>query len=140
MMGLKAVGLISGGKDSIFAIYYARELGHDICAVATLLPTEGTTESDSFMYQSIGTGITAAIAECMDIPHYTRVVEGKPICTETLHYKKTEGDEVEDLFNLLSHVKVCKGMLAASMKKTFLVFFFFLHSFLYCRSLALSNS
>lgn len=103
---LKAVGLLSGGKDSIFAMHYARELGHSICAVATLLPRGDAIETDSYMYQSVGTHMTAAIAKCLGVPHFSAQVNGQPILTETLNYKHTAGDEVEDLCALLLRVKV----------------------------------
>ncbi|CDJ64975.1 YLR143W-like protein, related [Eimeria necatrix] len=105
MGALKAVGLLSGGKDSIFAMHYARELGHSICAVATLLPRGDAIETDSYMYQSVGTHMTAAIAECLGVPHFSAQVNGQPILTETLNYKHTAGDEVEDLCALLLRVK-----------------------------------
>lgn len=107
-MGMKAVGLVSGGKDSIFAMHCARELGHNICAVATLLPRGGALETDSYMYQSVGTAMTAAIAECLGVPYFHANVTGRPILTETLNYEATAGDEVEDLHALLLHVKVRK--------------------------------
>lgn len=105
-MGMKAVGLVSGGKDSVFAMHCAHELGHHICAVATLLPRDGLLETDSFMYQSVGTALTMAIAECLGIPYFSAYVKGQPLATDTLSYHTTKGDEVEDLHDLLLRVKV----------------------------------
>ncbi|KAL8275297.1 hypothetical protein Esti_000746 [Eimeria stiedai] len=104
-MGKKTVGLASGGKDSIFALHWAREMGHPICAVATLLPRDNLVEADSYMYQSVGTAVTSAVAECLGVPHFCASVRGRPINTEHLNYETTAGDEVEDLYDLLSQVK-----------------------------------
>ncbi|KAL8435985.1 hypothetical protein ACSSS7_002030 [Eimeria intestinalis] len=104
-MGKKTVGLVSGGKDSIFALHWAREMGHRICAVATLLPRDELVEADSYMYQSVGTEMTSAVAECLGVPHFCATVRGRPINTESLNYQTTAGDEVEDLYELLSRVK-----------------------------------
>ncbi|KAL8425481.1 hypothetical protein Efla_002602 [Eimeria flavescens] len=102
---MKAVGLVSGGKDSIFAMHCAHELGNSICAVATLLPRDDLLESDSYMYQSVGTRMTAAVAACLGVPHFCAEVRGKPLSTESLDYETTSGDEVEDLHGLLLRVK-----------------------------------
>ncbi|KAL8450400.1 hypothetical protein Emag_003246 [Eimeria magna] len=104
-MAKKTAGLVSGGKDSIFALHCAREMGHRICAVATLLPRDSRVETDSYMYQSVGTKITSAVAECLGVPHFCASVRGRPINTDNLDYETTSGDEVEDLYDLLSQVK-----------------------------------
>lgn len=105
-MGVDFVGLVSGGKDSVFAIHVSQQLGHSLRAVATLLPRGGVAESDSYMYQSVGTNIVCSVAECMKVPFYCRQVKGLPLQTESLNYFTTPGDEVEDLFALLQQVKV----------------------------------
>lgn len=50
---MKVVGLISGGKDSIYNLYRCKEEGHEIVCLANLKPKTGT-EIDSYMYQSVG--------------------------------------------------------------------------------------
>jgi diphthine-ammonia ligase len=40
-MGLDAVALVSGGKDSVFAAMMAESYGHRIVAVGNLLPAVG---------------------------------------------------------------------------------------------------
>ncbi|XP_026192219.1 uncharacterized protein LOC34621908 [Cyclospora cayetanensis] len=104
-MGLQAVGLVSGGKDSVFALQCAVALGHRICAIATLLPRNNALEADSYMYQSVGTGVTGAIAECMGIPLFSSEIRGRPLLINSLSYETTPGDEVEDLYDLLVLVK-----------------------------------
>jgi diphthine-ammonia ligase len=46
---MKIVGLISGGKDSIFNLIKCIEEGHELVALANLYPVD-TDELDSFMY------------------------------------------------------------------------------------------
>lgn len=48
------VALVSGGKDSCYAMYLAQQEGHEIVALANLLPAEHQPdELDSFMYQTV---------------------------------------------------------------------------------------
>ena len=90
----------------MYAIHCARRLGFSIRAVATLLPRENAVETDSYMYQSVGTTLGAAVAECLGVPHYSAHVKGQPINTETLQYTFDPNDEVNDLQLLLERVKV----------------------------------
>ena len=63
-------------------------------------------ELDSFMFQTVGHEGIAAYAEAMRIPLYRRVTKGLAIKRE-LVYSPEDGDEVEDLYQLLKTVKVC---------------------------------
>lgn len=48
------VALVSGGKDSVMSIMMCQRYGHQIVALANLLPaTDSTEELDSFMYQTV---------------------------------------------------------------------------------------
>ncbi|KAH8585222.1 ATpase [Cryptosporidium sp. chipmunk genotype I] len=99
----KVVGLISGGKDSIFNLLCCKSVGFEILALANLTP-DNIVEIDSYMYQSIGKELVPLISECMEIPLVSRTISGKAINQE-INYKTTQGDEVEDLFELLKSVK-----------------------------------
>ncbi|CDJ46381.1 hypothetical protein, conserved [Eimeria brunetti] len=103
-MQKKAVALVSGGKDSVYAIHCARQAGFSIIAVATLLPRDNAAETDSYMYQSVATNLGVAIAECLGVPHYSAHVKGRPVNTETLQYTFDSDDEVHDLLLLLKRV------------------------------------
>ena len=60
-----------------------------------------TVETDSYMYQSVGSDAVPLIAEALDIPLVLRRIEGEPQ-DDTLNYDKgEENDEVEDLYALL---------------------------------------
>ena len=67
------VGLMSGGKDSVFSLIKCAEYGHTLVCLANLhaaagaLP-EGTEELDSYMYQTVGAAVIPAIADCLGLP------------------------------------------------------------------------
>ncbi|KOM38583.1 hypothetical protein LR48_Vigan03g196500 [Vigna angularis] len=83
---MKVVALVSGGKDSCYAMMKAIHYGHEIVALANLMPLDDSVdELDSYMYQTVGHQIIVRHQE--------------------LGYKETQGDEVEDLFTLLREVK-----------------------------------
>ncbi|KAJ1605312.1 PP-loop ATPase, partial [Cryptosporidium canis] len=100
----RVVGLISGGKDSIFNLLCCKSLGLEVSALANLQPPENVVEADSYMYQSIGREFIPLIAECMEVPLVRRRILGKAVNQE-MTYNATAGDEVEDLFELLKDVK-----------------------------------
>ncbi|KAJ8919563.1 hypothetical protein NQ315_002185 [Exocentrus adspersus] len=81
---MKVVALISGGKDSTFNMMQCIAAGHEIVALANLVP-HSRTEIDSYMYQSVG-------HECICN------AKGKT-------YEPCDNDEVEDLYSLLEMVK-----------------------------------
>ena len=66
---MKFVGLLSGGKDSVYNIVECVANGHELVCVANLFPApkeEGNEgkgiETDSFMYQTVGVEIAPMIA------------------------------------------------------------------------------
>ncbi|KAJ6761596.1 protein of unknown function 71 DUF71 -CONTAINING PROTEIN [Salix koriyanagi] len=102
---MKVVALVSGGKDSCYAMMKCIEYGHEIVALANLMPADDSVdELDSFMYQTVGHQIIASYAECMGLPLFRRRIQGSTR-HQTLNYKTTPGDEVEDMFVLLNEVK-----------------------------------
>lgn len=102
---MKVVGLVSGGKDSCYAMMRCIDYGHEIVALANLLPLEDSVdELDSYMYQTVGHQIIVTYAQCMGLPLLRRRIRGTSRHQE-LKYTETHGDEVEDLMILLSEVK-----------------------------------
>ncbi|MCO5605345.1 hypothetical protein L7F22_059528 [Adiantum nelumboides] len=102
---MKVVALISGGKDSCYAMMRCLDYGHEIVALANLLPMdESVDELDSFMYQTVGHQVVVAYAQCMGLPLYRRRIQGSSRLQE-LRYIQTENDEVEDLLILLRAVQ-----------------------------------
>lgn len=73
---MKVVALISGGKDSTFNMMQCIAAGHEIVALANLIP-HNKTEIDSFMYQSVGHEAIDLIAAAMDLPLYKKETMGK---------------------------------------------------------------
>lgn len=100
---MKLVALISGGKDSCFSMYKCIEEGHEIVALANLVPISGE-EEDSYMYQTVGSEAVGYYAQAMNLPLYRREIKGKPI-NQNGTYERIEGDEVEDLYELLKSIQ-----------------------------------
>ncbi len=82
------------------------EHGHEIVALANLykIATEGNEDADSFCFQSVGQEIVPMIAECMELPLIRRETDMKAKVT-SMAYEATEGDEVEDLYELVKEAK-----------------------------------
>ncbi|XP_023807182.1 diphthine--ammonia ligase isoform X2 [Oryzias latipes] len=100
---MKVVALISGGKDSCYNMMQCVAAGHRIVALANLRPAH-TDELDSYMYQTVGHQAIELYAEAMDLPLYRHTIQGSSLDTSR-NYSETEGDEVEDLYQLLHLVK-----------------------------------
>uniref|UniRef100_A0A672H7N5 Diphthine--ammonia ligase n=1 Tax=Salarias fasciatus TaxID=181472 RepID=A0A672H7N5_SALFA len=109
---MKVVALISGGKDSCYNMMQCVAAGHRIVALANLRPAH-TDELDSYMYQTVGHQAIELYADAMDLPLYRRTIQGSSLDTSR-SYRQTEGDEVEDLYQLLQLVKEKEGVEAVS--------------------------
>ncbi|XP_051138372.1 diphthine--ammonia ligase [Andrographis paniculata] len=102
---MKVVALVSGGKDSCYAMMKCQQYGHEIVALANLMPVDDAQdEIDSYMYQTVGHQIVVSYAQCMGIPLFRRRIHGSTR-HHALSYSTTPGDEVEDMFILLEEVK-----------------------------------
>lgn len=99
---MKFVGLLSGGKDSLFAVGKAIAQGHKLVCTANLYNSQ---ELDSFMFQTVGTVMVPAISNSLKVPLVTRELTGKSLC-KNLTYSLTQQDEVEDLYELLLEAKL----------------------------------
>ncbi|TIB92943.1 hypothetical protein E3Q19_01666 [Wallemia mellicola] len=101
---MKYVGLISGGKDSIFNLLHCRNNGHELIAVANLKNGGAYEEMDSYMFQTVGLSILPLIAQSLGVELYEGLIKGTPINQQST-YEQTLNDETEDLFELLQTVK-----------------------------------
>ncbi|XP_059209978.1 diphthine--ammonia ligase [Centropristis striata] len=110
---MKVVALISGGKDSCYNMMQCVAAGHRIVALANLRPAN-TDELDSYMYQTVGHQAIDLYGEAMELPLYRRTIQGSSLDTSR-NYSVTEGDEVEDLYELLHLVKEKEGVEAVSV-------------------------
>ncbi|XP_076021750.1 diphthine--ammonia ligase [Genypterus blacodes] len=110
---MKVVALISGGKDSCYNMMQCVAAGHKIAALANLRPAN-TDELDSYMYQTVGHQAIELYGEAMDLPLYRRTIQGSSLEIGR-DYSETEGDEVEDLYQLLHLVKEKEGVEGVSV-------------------------
>uniref|UniRef100_A0A8C5BPU2 Diphthine--ammonia ligase n=1 Tax=Gadus morhua TaxID=8049 RepID=A0A8C5BPU2_GADMO len=110
---MKVVALISGGKDSCYNMMQCVASGHEIVALANLRPAS-TDELDSYMYQTVGHQAIDLYSEAMDLPLYRHTIQGSSLAIGR-DYSQTEGDEVEDLFQLLHLVKEKEAVEAVSV-------------------------
>ncbi|XP_016092870.1 diphthine--ammonia ligase [Sinocyclocheilus grahami] len=112
---MRVAALISGGKDSCYNMLQCVSAGHSIVALANLMPhTHVPDELDSYMYQTVGHRAVGLYAEAMGVPLYRRTIEGSSLHTAR-EYSQTEGDEVEDLYQLLKLVKEKERVEAVSV-------------------------
>ena len=96
--------------------------GHELVALANLHPKKDignklrclecssfirslTDELDSYMYQSVGHEMIDLIAQAMELPLYRAEIKGDAQTTDKQYEQPVEGDEVEDLFELLAEIK-----------------------------------
>lgn len=113
---MKFVGLVSGGKDSFYAILRAIEQGHELVCCAHLAPARGgdAAREESFMYQTAGSEVVRRqVEECVGVPCYVREIRGRSENVALVYDTKDDddddddeavGDEVEDLHRLLQEV------------------------------------
>ena len=123
-MSLNVIGLISGGKDSLYSLVHCIQNGHKLVALANLCPAllndessmEETDDLDSFMYQTVGHSLIPLYAQALDLPLYRRNITGKAVRTAKDYSLSTDDspmeerevtaqhDETEDMYSLLAEV------------------------------------
>ncbi|SRR6266478_1123177 len=84
---------------------------------ATLFHNGFAEELDSYLYQTVGQDAIEFIARALDIPLYRRVISGTAIVQDSEYGGRdakerggVDGDETEDLYALLAHVKVMQTL------------------------------
>ncbi|HEY9206229.1 MAG TPA: diphthine--ammonia ligase [Candidatus Methanoperedens sp.] len=87
---MRLAALISGGKDSSFAICRALQEGHEVTDLVTIMPEN----EESYMFHSANIHITGLISQACDIPLTSMPSSGE------------KEKELEDLKNALRSVKV----------------------------------
>ncbi|OSD04160.1 hypothetical protein PYCCODRAFT_1407777 [Trametes coccinea BRFM310] len=109
---MKYVALLSGGKDSCYNLLHCTNNGHELVASASLKPEQGKEELDSYMYQTVGQDAIEFVGRALDVPLYRRVISGAAVeqggeygGREPATSGGVDGDETEDLYELLSTVK-----------------------------------
>ncbi|GAA5904426.1 hypothetical protein JCM8208_004191 [Rhodotorula glutinis] len=115
---MKVCALLSGGKDSVYTLHAAVVEGHLPVALASLVPPEGKDELDSFMYQTVGSSGLATLADALALPLVTHTITGTARNQRAEYGSRNgaaatatdtaddQGDETEDLYDLLVKVKL----------------------------------
>ena len=101
---MKSVALISGGKDSIYAIYKAKKAGHDIRYVATI----HSKNPDSYMYHTPNVGLTFM---------QSRTLGMQLVSKESLGIKEQEVRDLEILLSNLGVEGVVCGAIASKYQR-----------------------
>lgn len=99
---MKLAALISGGKDSSFAIYRAMQEGHEVTDLVTIKPES----EDSYMFHSANIHLTNLISQA----------SGIPLTIETSSGEKEK--ELDDLKRALRRVKV-DGVAAGAIESEY---------------------
>lgn len=106
---MRAVALLSGGKDSVAAVEVARMHGWDVVAALRMVPAE----DDAWMFHTPNLDVVEGVAEALGLPLVTAAARPDPV------------GEVEDLERALAAAKeeygldaVLSGALASEYQKT----------------------
>ncbi len=99
---MKLAALISGGKDSSFAICRALQEGHEVTDLVTIIPAN----EDSYMFHSANIHLTGLISEATGIPLTSTTSSGE------------KEEELEDLKTALSSINV-EGVIAGAIESQY---------------------
>lgn len=95
---MRLAALFSGGKDSTFSIYLAKQAGHEVKYLATVI----SENPDSFMYHTPNIGMTFLQSQCLGIQLVSIKSSGE------------KEKEVGDLKKLLKGLQI-EGVLAGAI-------------------------
>ena len=122
------LALVSGGKDSIFALQLCQTHGHRITALGNLTPEDQHVEElDSHCFQTVSHSMINLYPQLIDenIPVFRRKLIGRSVHTD-LNYPErgVETDEIEDLRALIQFAKervkvdaVCSGAILSDYQR-----------------------
>lgn len=102
---MKVAALFSGGKDSIFSIYIAKQWGWDISHLVTIYPEK----KDSWMFHSINIHLTEKLSEAINIPLIKKQTNGK---------KEEELSDLKEVLKNLDINGVISGAIASEYQRT----------------------
>lgn len=103
---MKFVALISGGKDSIYSIMLALNVGHELVAGVHLAKPR-KEEEESFLYQTAASeAVQIQVEECLGVPLISVERKGTSKNTSLVYEEDNdENDEVEDLYRALAEAQ-----------------------------------
>ncbi|MCZ7358147.1 MAG: TIGR00289 family protein [Candidatus Methanoperedens sp.] len=99
---MRLAGLISGGKDSSFAILRALQEGHEVTDLVTIVPAN----EDSYMFHSANIHLTGLISQACGIPLTSMMSSGE------------KEKELDDLKKALGNVKV-EGVVVGAIESEY---------------------
>lgn len=119
---MRFVSLLGGGKDAYYAQRLALSQGHSLVCLATLFTSQPRS---SRLFQCTSLQVVQGISQALATPLVSTPISGQPLCQDVV-YTCTQGDEVEDLFDLLTCVKyrfpdiqaVVSGVTASNYHRT----------------------
>lgn len=96
------VGLVSGGKDSVYSICKLIDEGYNL--VGLIHMSANSTYADSYMYQTVGSEVSINLDRCFGVPLFVYKT-GCNAVDQNLFYNPCETDEVEDLYLAIKDVQ-----------------------------------
>lgn len=97
--------LFSGGKDSVYALYIAKQWGWEISHLISVLPKN----PESYMFHTINLHLIPLLSKALNIPLITKETPGK---------KESELSDLEQLLKPLAIDGVISGAIASEYQRT----------------------
>jgi len=101
---MRVAALVTGGKDSVLALYRAQKMGHTIEVLATMIPKR----DDSYMFHFPNIHLTDLLSKVVEIPLAK---------AETSGIKEKELDDLKNLLAPLDVEGVVSGAVSSSYQK-----------------------
>jgi len=101
---LRVAALVTGGKDSVLALYRAQKMGHDVEVLATMIPKR----DDSYMFHFPNIHLTDLLSRAVEIPL---------VKAETSGIKEEELEDLKKLLASLDVEGVVSGAVSSSYQK-----------------------
>ena len=101
---MRVAALVTGGKDSVLALYRAQQMGYDVEVLATMIPKR----ADSYMFHFPNIHLTDYVSEALGIPL---------VKAETSGVKEKELDDLKELLAPLDVEGVVSGAIMSSYQK-----------------------
>jgi diphthine-ammonia ligase len=101
---LRVAALVTGGKDSVLALYRAQKMGHNVEVLATMIPKR----DDSYMFHFPNIHLTELLSRAVEIPL---------VKAETSGIKEKELEDLKKLLASLDVEGVVSGAVFSSYQK-----------------------
>jgi predicted ATP pyrophosphatase (TIGR00289 family) len=101
---MRVAALVTGGKDSVLALYRAQQMGHTVEVLATMIPQR----ADSYMFHFPNIHLTELLSRAVEIPL---------VKAETSGVKEKELEDLKKLLASLDVDGVVSGAVSSSYQK-----------------------